>query len=186
MDDKIIIDLYWERSEAAIDETSKKYSRYCYYISFNILQDNENAKECVNDTYLRAWNAIPPKRPENLATFLGKITRNLSLNKYKQRSAQKRGMGHVELVLSELEDCIISPKDVENTVSEILLTEAINSFLANVPRINRSIFVRRYWYMSAIRDIAEEYNISESKVKSMLFRMRKELKAKLEKEDIYL
>lgn len=186
MDDKRIIDLYWERSEAAIDEASKKYSRYCHYISFNILYDNEDAKECVNDTYLRAWNAMPPKRPQNLAAFLGKITRNLSLNRYKQRTAKKRGMGQFELVLTELEGCISSLGDVDDILDERLLIETINRFLATLPQLNRRIFVRRYWYMSPICEIAKEYNISESKAKSMLFRMRNQLKVKLEKEGILL
>lgn len=186
MDDHAIIDLFWERSDAAIEETAKKYSRYCYYISFNILHDNRDAEECVNDTYLRAWNAMPPKRPNNLAAFLGKITRNLALNKYKLRSAKKRGMGQTELVLAELEDCIPSLARVEDAVDEMQLREAINHFLADSPQIKRRIFIRRYWYMSAIRDIAEQYGMSESKVKSVLLRMRNQLKAKLEMEGIII
>ena len=186
MDDNEILDLYWARSEAAIEETAKKYSRYCHYISYNILCDNGDAEECVNDTYLRAWNAIPPKRPNNLAAFLGKITRNLSLNKYKQRSAKRRGMGQIELVLAELEDCIPSLAGVEDAVDEMLLVESINHFLAALPQIKRRIFIRRYWYMSSIREISQQYGISESKVKTILWRMRKQLKAKLEMEGIVL
>jgi RNA polymerase sigma-70 factor (ECF subfamily) len=186
MDDNEIVELYWERSENAIAETSKKYSKYCHYISYNILHNHEDAKECVNDTYLRTWNAIPPKRPNCLATFLGKITRNLSLDKYKQYAAEKRGLGQTELVLSELEDCIPAASDVEQATDEMILVKAINTFLAALPKTNRMVFVRRYWHLSAIKEIAEQYGMSESKVKSMLFRTRNELKKHLEKEGITL
>lgn len=186
MDDSEIIELYWERSENAIAETSKKYSRYCLYISYNILHNNEDVEECVNDTYLRTWNTIPPRRPNCLATFLGKITRNLSLNRYKQYTAKKRGLGHTALVLSELEGCIPATSDAEQTTDEMVLAEALNTFLATLPKINRVVFVRRYWYLSAIKEIAKQYDMSESKVKSMLFRTRNELKKHLEKEGIAL
>ena len=182
MDDNEIVELYWKRSEKAITETSKKYSNYCHYISYNILHNDEDVKECLNDTYLRAWNAIPPERPTYLASFLGKITRNLSLNRYKQNTTKKRGFGQTELALSELEDCIPAKSDVEQTIDEMILVETLNNFLAALPKINRMIFVRRYWYLSKINDIAEEYSMSESKVKSMLFRTRNELKKHLEKE----
>ena len=186
MDDIKIIELYWNRSENALAETSKKYSRYCHHISFNILHNNQDAEECVGDTYLRAWNAMPPQSPNRLSTFLGKITRNLSLNRYKQYGAEKRGLGQTELVLSELEDCIPSMADVEQTTDEIVLVEAINTFLATLPREKCIVFVRRYWYLSAINEIALQYDMSESKVKSMLFRTRNELKLYLEKEGIII
>lgn len=186
MDDNNIIKLFWERSEEAIVETSKKYSNYCFTISYNILYNNEDAKECVNDTYLRAWNTIPPNRPNRLATFLGKITRNLSLNRYKYIKAGKRGFGQVELVLSELEACIPAPMDTEQIFDELVLTEAINKFLDNQKKIKRIVFIQRYWYLMPIKEIAEQNNMSESKVKSMLFRTRNELKVYLEKEGIIL
>ena len=129
MDDSKIVELYLERSENAIAETSKKYTRYCHSISFNILHNSQDAEECVNDTYLRAWNAIPPNQPNQLSTFLGKITRNLSFNRYKQYSAEKRGFGQAELALSELEDCIPAKTDVEQASNEKELVEAINKFL---------------------------------------------------------
>lgn len=186
MDDNEIVELFWERSENAIAETSKKYSRYCHYISYNILHNNEDAEECANDAYFRTWNAIPPKRPDCLATFLGKITRNLSLDRYKRYTAEKRGLGQTVLVLSELEDCVPAAMDVEQATNEMFLVKALNAFLAALPKINRVVFIQRYWYLCAIKEIAEQNGMSESKVKSMLFRIRNELKKHLEKEGIIL
>lgn len=186
MDDNKIIDLYWELSEVAITETADKYGRYCHYISYNILHNAQDAEECVNDTYLGAWKSMPPQRPNKLSAFLGKLTRNLSLNRFKQYTAEKRGFGQTELVLSELEDCIPAPNDIEQETDERILVEAIDRFLYGQPKIKRDVFIRRYWYMSAIRDIAEQYDISESKTTSMLFRLRNELKLLLEKEGIVL
>lgn len=185
-DDNNIIKLFWERSEEAIVETSKKYSNYCYTIAYNILYNNEDAEECVNDTYLRAWNTIPPDRPNCLATFLGKITRNLSLNKYKYHKAAKRGFGQVESAISELEACIPASTDTELLFDELVLTEAINNFLGNQKKIKRIVFIQRYWYLMPIKEIAEQFNMSESKAKSMLFRTRNELKGYLEKEGVIL
>jgi len=186
MDDCKIVDLYWARSESAIAETSSKYSKYCTYISYNILRNKEDADECVNDTYLCAWKAMPPQRPSLLSTFLGKITRNLSLNKYKHYTAEKRGAGQIEIALSELENCIPSNTNIEQTTDEILLVEVINNFVSALPKESRIVFVRRYWYLSEIKEIAEQYGMSESKVKSILFRTRNRLKLYLEKEGIIL
>lgn len=180
MKDSRIIDLYWERSENAIAETSKKYSRYCHSISFNVLHNHEDAEECVNDTFLRAWNAMPPQRPGRLATFLGKITRNLSINRYKKYTSEKRGSGQTALVLTELDECVPSFENVEQAVDEIALANAVNRFLASLPRTKRIVFMRRYWYLSPIKEIAEEYGMNENKVKSMLFRTRNELKGFLQ------
>jgi len=186
VDDNKIIDLYWERSEAAIGETSKKYYRYCHSISFNILHSNEDAEECVNDTYLGAWNAMPPKRPNCLATFLGKITRNLSLDKFKKYTAEKRGRGQVELVLSELDEVIPSTTSVEQTIDAKELAELLNKYLDSLSKQKRIMFVKRYWYLMTIKAIAEQLSISESQVKSTLFRIRNELKTYLEKEGVVL
>jgi RNA polymerase sigma factor, sigma-70 family len=186
MDENQIIDLYWERSESAIDETSRKYGKYCHCISYNILHNTEDAEECVNDAYMRAWNAIPPSRPNQLSTFLGKITRNLSYDKCKKYTAEKRGFGQTALVLSELEECVPSFENIDHALDEVVLVEAINNFLASLPQINRIMFVRRYWYLCQIREIAEQYGMNENKVKSMLFRARNELKKYLEKEGIVL
>lgn len=184
MEDSKIIHLYWERSESAITETSNKYGRYCYSIAHNILHNNEDSEECVNDTYLRAWNAMPPRRPNRLSVFLGKITRNLSLNRYKRFTAEKRGFGEVPLALSELNDCIPASSDPEQATDEKLLVEALNSFLAELPHKKRMIFVQRYWYLMPIKELADLYGSSESQTKSLLFRVRNALKTYLEKEGI--
>lgn len=184
MEDREIVSLYWERVEAALDETAAKYTPYCQRIALHILQNQEDAEECVNDALRQAWNAIPPHRPDNLKTFLGKLTRNIALNRYKRRRAEKRGGGQIPLVLSELEDCIPAHSGVEETCDELWLTEAIDRFLAELSPHHRILFIRRYWYLDAIRDIAQRYNLSESKTKSILFRTRKQLHAYLEKEGL--
>lgn len=186
MEDNQIIDLYWKRSDAAIVETSSKYSKYCHYISNNILRNTQDAEECVNDTFLQAWNAIPPNRPDRLSAFLAKITRNLSFNKYKSYSAKKRGGSQAELALAELEECIPSSENVEQVIDNISLADTINHFLASLPQTNRMVFMRRYWYLSSIKEIGCEFNMKENKVKSILFRERKKLKTLFEKEGIIL
>lgn len=186
MDDHEIIELYVKRSEQAISETSKKYGKYCHYIAYNILHDDADAEECVNDTYLRVWNAIPPKHPNRLQTFLGKITRNLSLNKWEKLSAQKRGNGQISLALDELAECIPADGDTAIIVENDFIRCLIERFLDNLSAETRKIFVRRYWYMSSIKEIAKEYGLSENKVAVTLFRTRKKLKIELEKEGIIL
>lgn len=186
MKDDEIIALFWERNEKAITAAADKYGRYCHSISYNILHSNNDAEECVNDTYLGAWKSIPPQRPDRLAAYLGKITRNLSINRFKQYTAEKRGYGQTELVLSELEDCISAETSVEQMIEEMTLTKSINQFLLAQPEQKRNIFIRRYWYLYSIRDIAKAYGMSESKAASLLFRMRNALKAHLEKEGIML
>lgn len=186
MEDEEIVGLYWQRSEKAIAETQKKYTRYCGCIAFNILHSEEDAEECVNETYLRAWNAILPGRPDSLPAFLGKITRNLSLNKYKQNTTQKRGSGNTELALSELEDCISTAADVEQSSDELFVREALVKFLGQLPKEKRMIFVKRYWYLMPIKEIAGQDGMSENKVKLILYRIRNELKQYLEKEGVAL
>lgn len=186
MGDEEILELYWARSEEAIAATAKQYGAYCRTIALHILGNSQDAEECVNDAYLGAWNAIPPGRPESLAAFLGKITRNAALNRRQREKAKKRGAGQAELALSELEDCVPAGASVEQGVEDQLITAALEGFLFAQTQPKRNIFIRRYWYLSPIRDIAREYGMSQSKVKSLLFRMRKELKAYLEKEDILL
>lgn len=186
MKDHEIIGLYWERKENAISATAEKYGKYCYSISYNILHNNEDAEECVNDTYLRAWKSMPPQRPKLLSAYLGKITRNLSLNRFKHYTAKKRGHGQAQLVLSELEDCIPTKTSLEQIVEEKILVSSINHFLYALPEQKRNIFICRYWYLFSIRDIAEKYKMSENKITTLLFRMRKKLKLHLEKEGISL
>lgn len=186
MEDTKIIELYWERSEKAIAVTTEKYGQYCRSVASNILDSKEDVEECVNDTYLQAWNSIPPNKPNCLKVYLGKITRNLSLNRVKYYHAQRRGLGQTELVLSELEGCIPAANNVEQLFDEMLLVKAIEMFLYAQPIERRNIFIRRYWYMTPIKKIAGTYGMSESKVTSLLFRMRNELKFYLEKEGISL
>ena len=186
MEDSKIVELYWQRNEEAIAETASKYGRYCGTIAYNILRSSEDAEECVNDTYMRAWNAIPPHRPNRLSTFLGKITRNLALNKYKGYNAKKRGEGQTDLILSELEACISTSDHVEGIIDELAVVEAINSFLSGLTKMNRAIFVRRYWYMDSVKDIADRLAMSENRIALKLFRMRKELRVHLEREGITL
>lgn len=183
MEDVRIIDLYWQRSETAIDETAKKYSRYCHSISFHILHSEEDAEECVNDTWLNAWNAMPPRRPSCLSTFLGRITRNLSLDRFKRYNAEKRGGGQLELALDELDE-VIPAAGVEEAINEKELTRALDSFLGSLPMEKRVIFVKRYWYFLPIKTIAEQTGTSEKQVNSALFRLRKGLKAYLEGEGV--
>ncbi len=184
MEDNQIVNMYFERSEDAISVTQKKYNRYANYIAYNILNNREDSEECVNYAYLKVWDSIPPHRPENLATYLGKIVRNLALDMYDKYKAKKRGTGQVALALEELKECVSSSERVENIVDEITLKEALNKFVKELPKETRIIFVRRYWYLSSIKEIAKEYELSESKVKMTLMRTREKLKMYLEQEGI--
>ena len=186
MEDKDIIGLYFERSEEAINETALKYSTLLSHIAFGILGSREDAEECVNDTYMQAWNSIPPSQPKRLSAFLGKITRNLSLNRYDLLTAKKRGGGSKELALEELEECIPSTGDLQRQVEDAELAELINLFLDKLNRESRIIFMRRYWYFCTVREIAEDMCIGESKVKMSLLRTRKKLRQFLEKQGVSL
>ena len=182
MDDQKIIDLYWSRSETAITETDQKYGKYCYSIAYNILTNNEDAEESVSDTYMAAWKAMPPKRPSILATFLGKITRHLSIDRWRSRNRYKRGGGEIVLALEELEQCVAGSHDVESEIEKKELVRSINRFLETLPVAERRVFLARYWYMDSIQDIASHWGFSQSKVMSMLFRTRNKLRRQLEKE----
>jgi len=184
MEDTKIIDLYFQRSEEAISASSSKYGGYCYTIANNILGIREDCEECVNDTWMHAWNAMPPQRPLKLGAFLGKITRNLALNVYEKYSAQKRGGGQTEAIFDELEDFISSSSQVEHRVDEMVLTNAMNRFLENLPERNRNIFILRYWNMHSVSEIANAYTLTQSNVKMILMRTRKQLQSFLVKEGI--
>ena len=184
MEDQKIIDLYFARSEQAIRETDQKYGRYCYSISYGILFDDGDARETVSDTYLSAWNAIPPRRPAVLKTFLGKIARNLAINRWNEARAAKRGGGEFPLALDELEDCISRSSSPEEVVSQKELTQAVRAFLDTLPIIEKKIFLCRYWYFDPIDAIAEQFGFSHSKVTSMLYRSRKKLRKHLAKEGL--
>lgn len=186
MEDERIIDLYWARQENAIVETDKKYGNYCRSIALHILKSMEDSEECVNDTWMKAWDSMPPKRPDFLSAFLGKITRNLSISRYRMSHARKRGSGEVDLLLMELEECLPSAKSVEEEIEGRETARAIDCFLYGIDEESRNIFVRRYFFVDSIKEIAERFDVSESKVKSQLFRTRNRLKDHLEKEGIVL
>ena len=182
MDDELIVKLYWDRSEHAISETSRKYGAYCHSIAYSILQSREDAEESVNDTYMDAWNAMPPHRPSILATFLGKITRRISIDRWRSLNRIKRGGGEVTLALEELEQCIAGSQSPEREIEKKELAQAINRFLDKLPILERRVFLSRYWYMESIQQIAARFRFSQSKVTSMLFRTRNKLRRLLEKE----
>lgn len=182
MDDKRIVELYWKRSERAIAETQSKYGSYCYSIAYNILNSNEDAEESVNDTYNDTWNSIPPCRPSILSTFLGKITRRISIDRWRKHNAQKRGGGEMTLVLDELQECVAGEKTVEQEFERKHLSDVVNYFVMALPRTEQKVFLCRYWYMDSINSICKQFGFSESKVKSMLFRIREKLRVTLEKE----
>lgn len=182
MDDKAIVELYFARSEKAISETANKYGGYCYSIANNILSSKEDSEESVNDTYLAAWNNMPPRHPSILATFLGKITRYISLDRWKSRSAYKRGGGEVTLALEELDEFLSSGESTDEVVEKKELIRAINRFLDNLPETERNLFVCRYWYLDPVQQIADRYGFTLSKTASMLRRTREKLCNQLKKE----
>jgi len=188
LEDKEILDLFFERREEALEETRRKYGQRLFRSAMNILQNTQDAEECVNDTLLKAWGAIPPSRPVMFGAFLAKIARNLSVNQWKAASAVRRGGGEVELLLSELEDCVPAAKSgiPEAAYEARLVTEAINHCLDSMDQTARVAFVLRYFHGESICGICERFHMSESKVKSLLFRARKKLGAHLKREGVVL
>lgn len=186
MDDNLIIDLYFARDESAITETDKKYGNYLSAVSYNILSSSEDAKECVNDTYFKAWNAIPPHSPKKLKCFLAKITRNLSLNVVNKKNTFKRGEGRLTEALDELEECIPASRSIEDEIDEKSLSEFLNKFLFSLSKKTRIVFVKKYWYLDSIKDISASTGLAESNIKSILLRTRKKLRKALEQEGIVL
>lgn len=185
MEDRAIIDLYWQRSPQAIDETAHKYGGRLESLSVNILHNRQDAEECVNDTYHAAWNTMPPRKPEFLFAYLAKIARHFSLGRYDYYHAQKRTASVVELS-AELERCLPAPDDAERRMESEEIGRAISGFLRGQSVRMRQVFVRRYWYMDSVKDIARTFGISENNVKSILFRMRAGLREYFEKEGIAL
>lgn len=184
VEDKYIVDLYWDRNENAITETAKKYAKYCFSIAFNILSNKEDAEETVNDSYLNAWNSIPPHRPAILSTFIGKITRYISLNRWRDKHAQKRGAGEIVLAYDELSECVTSGNDIDKTIETQEIAQIIDLFLDKLPTLEQKIFLCRYWYFDSIAVISKQFGFSESKIKSMLHRTRKKLRTKLLEEGV--
>ena len=175
MDDKQIIRLFFERSEQAITELSQKYGDLCMKIARRILNDHQDAEECVNDTYMNTWNSIPPSRPEILSTYLGKIVRNLSFNLYKKNKAEKRGGGQIAIVLDELSEIIADSKTTEEEWNHRQLVDCINDFLGGLSVQKRSLFVCRYWYADSVKEIAKRFGMTENNVSVVLRRLRSQL-----------
>ena len=186
MDDKTIVELYWHRDERAITYTDQKYGQYCGAIAYRILGNQEDADESVNDTYLRAWNTIPPTRPSRLSVFLGKITRNLAIDRWRRTTAQKRGAGNYELALEELQYCISGSADLEQQLLHEELSHWINQFLQELPLAHRRVFIRRYWHFCSIPEIATQYGYSVAKTRSILYRTRKRLRDFLAEKGVML
>lgn len=181
MEDRQIVELYFARSESAIAETETKYGRYCRYIAERILHDSSDAEEVVNDAYLKVWDTIPPNRPDSLKSYIGMICGRLALNRYDQRRTRKRGEGQTALALEELSECV-SDRAAADPADVIALRDALNRFLESLPARARKIFVRRYWYMSTVAEIAAEFSMRESSVTVLMLRTRKKLKQFLQKE----
>lgn len=184
MTDKAIVDLYWQREQAAIDESERKYGRYCFAIARNICGNGEDAEECVNDTWFASWNRMPDERPSALQGFFGVITRNTAINLFRRKTSGKRGGGQTELALDELQECIPAASSVEQYIELSELEQAIDSFVARLPETERNIFIARYWFMASITELAEEFGYSQSKAKTMLCRVRAKLKRYLQEEGL--
>lgn len=181
VEDNKIVELYWKRDESAISESNKKYGWYCRTIAYNILHSGEDSDECVNDTWHNAWRAIPPERPSKLQSFLGRITRNLALDRYGYNKAQKRN-ADLETAIDEYYECI--PNGESSVEDEVVLKELINGFLESLDSRTRIIFMRRYWYACEVQEIAKSMGMTESHVSVTLHRTRNRFKAYLEKEGI--
>ena len=177
--DQTVVNMFWQRSEEAITRCEALYGAYCQTIAYNILRSVQDAKECVNETWLKAWNAIPPARPRSLKTYLGRISRNLALDRYEKAHAKKRGGGEVDIALEELASLQAPETSEEGEIARI-----INGFLHQVPAEHGDMFVKRYWYLMTVKEIACQYDCSTSKVTSILFRMRRRLRLNLESEGL--
>lgn len=183
LEDDKIIEMYFARDNFAINETKHKYGKLLYSVSYNILKIREDAEECENDTYLAAWDSIPPTRPQIFSAFLSRITRNLSLKKVKNDTAKKRGGDDTTLPFDEL--AVIIP-DKFDDISRLELTEILNKFLRSLSTTERQVFICHYWYCDSIKDIARQFGFTQSKVKMMLSRSRKKLLEYLKKEEVYV
>ena len=182
MEDAQIVKLYWERNPEAIARSREKYEIYCFSLADRIITSREDAEECVNDTWLHAWNSMPPHRPSALRIFLAKITRRVALNRWKAASAQKRGGGQLPLVLDELSECVSGQEDAEGTVEARELRRLLDQFIRELPAREDNIFLRRYFFTEPVGEIARQWGLTENHVSVLLSRTRKKLKLLLEKE----
>ena len=182
MEDRQIVELYWQKNADAISETANKYGAYCFMIADNILHCAEDSEECVNDTWLHAWNSMPPQKPNVLRMFLVRITRNLSFNRFNARNAEKRGGGEMILVLDELTECLASVTDTEAAYEATELEQCIRRFVRTLPERDGNVFVRRYFFTESTSAIAERYGLTINNIRVILSRTRKKLKLELMKE----
>lgn len=182
MDDCRIIDLYWQKNSDAISESARKYGAYCFTVADNILHNSEDAEECVNDTWMRAWDAMPPQRPRVLRMFLAKITRNLAFDRFRARTAEKRGGSELSLVLEELAECLSTGQDLEAMYEGRELRQCIRRFVSRLPERDGNVFARRYFYTEPVAAIAQRYGLTENYVMVILSRTRKKLKRELKRE----
>ena len=186
MEDCHIVELYWQRNDDAITQTHAKYGGYCYTIAYHLLANAQDAEECVNDTWLRAWNAMPTSRPARLAPFVGKITRSLALDRWRAARAQKRGGGELPLMLEELEECVPAFPSAAQAVEDAELEQSVNRFLHSLPARDCGLFLRRYWYGETLESISKHSGLKLNTVKTSLYRSREKLRKALEKEGVVL
>ena len=182
MEDNQIVELYWQKNMDAISETANKYGAYCFTIAENILHNTEDSEECVNDTWLHAWNAMPPQKPNALRMFLAKITRNLSFDRFNARNAEKRGGGEIALVLDELTECLDGGTSAESAFERKELEQCIRRFVRALPKRERNVFVRRYFFTEPVAVVAGRYGLTENNVMVILSRIRKKLRLVLTRE----
>lgn len=182
MEDVKIVELFWQRNESAINETKVKYGNYCHSIAYRILNNNEDAEECENDTYLELWKTIPPQKPKILSAYLGMITRQKAIDKWRKKTADKRGGGEFQLSLNELEGCISDENTINDKLEAEEMAKKISDFLRTLPTNECNVFLRRYWYFDSITEISKRYGYGQSKVKMMLKRTREKIVSHLEEE----
>ncbi len=185
MEDEAIIKLFWKRDESAIRETKAKYGKYCHTIAYNVLKSHEDAEECENDTYLDAWESIPPNKPCILSAFLGAITRRIAIDRWRKKTAAKRG-GEETISLYELEECIPNGKSIYDEIEESELARLLSAFLRKLPERDSDVFIRRYWHLDSIQTISKSFGFTQSKTKMMLKRTRDKLLSELKKEGIFI
>ncbi|MBQ9743861.1 MAG: sigma-70 family RNA polymerase sigma factor [Clostridia bacterium] len=183
MDDKEIIRLFNERNEQAISESDRMYGKYCYSIAYRIVENEDDAKEIVNDTFLKAWNTIPPENPRSLCGFFGMLARSTAIDRLRYNTSLKRTGSRTDIAIAELYECI-PQSNYGDIIDKMLLGKALDSFLKSLNKRNRSIFIRRYWYVDSLSEIAKRHSINENSVKAILLRLRRSLKKYLEKEGV--
>jgi len=186
MDDNAILDLFFARDQRAIEEASGAYGAYCAAIARNILDDPGAAEECVNDTWLKCWQSIPPQRPRSLKSYAGRIVRNLALSALRSENAQKRGGGQVRLALDELSEVVSGAETPEGALDRKAFREALDGFLAGLPQRNRNLFLRRYWYLDSVEQLAKRFSMSRTQVTTTLHRLRQKLRVHLQQEGFEL